>query len=178
MAIGFRAIAQKPVKFRSSALLLISVCTLFELLSIRPAVATRNDDFGPYLEVYPPVNFSQNQFECIPQAARGRTCPLYIALTQSFGKEYDSSGVVPAVQYALDQINADTDLLPGYSLHYTLTDSQVSFNTTNMPQSELYELLVSRARPFHGGWPARLMNCEVRINIMNKSSYVRQIIKL
>ena len=133
-------IARKPVKSRSPTLLLITVCALLKI-NIRPAGATNDDDFGPYLEVYPPVNLSQNQFECIPQAARGRTCPLYIALTQSFGKEYDGSGVVPAVQYALDQINADPDLLPGYSLHYTLTDSQVSFiDTTNTAQSELYAL--------------------------------------
>lgn len=121
MAIKFRTIARTH---RSSALLIISVCAL---LKIRPAVqAAKNDDFGPYLEVYPPVNLSQNQFECIPQPALNRTCPLYIALIVSFGQEYDGGGVIPSVQYALDQINADPDLLPGYSLHYTLTDSQVS----------------------------------------------------
>ena len=95
--------------------------------------ASNNDDlhFGPYLEIYPPVDLSQNQFDCIPhvEPTEIRTCPLYIALTMSFGGEYFSSGVVPGVQYALDQINADPDLLPGYSLHYTLTDSQVQLNT-------------------------------------------------
>ena len=97
---------------------------------INAVAASNNDDlhYGPYLEVYPPVDLSQNQFDCIPQPAETRTCPLYIALTMSFGGEYFSSGVVPGVQYALDQINADPDLLPGYSLHYTLTDSQVQLN--------------------------------------------------
>jgi hypothetical protein len=47
-------------------------------------------------------------------------------LTTSFSyEEYFGGGVVPGVQYALDQINADPNLLPGYSLHYTLTDSKV-----------------------------------------------------
>ena len=33
--------------------------------------------------------------------------------------------MIPAVEVALDQINADPNMLPGYSLHYTLKDSQV-----------------------------------------------------
>lgn len=81
--------------------------------------------FGPYLEVYPSANLSRSQLGCTPQPADNRTCPLYIALMMSFGGEYDSSGVIASVQYALDQINTDPDLLPGYWLHYTLTDSQV-----------------------------------------------------
>ncbi len=36
------------------------------------------------------------------------------------------SAIVPSVQVALDQINADPAMLPGYTLHYTLGDSQVS----------------------------------------------------
>ncbi len=34
---------------------------------------------------------------------------------------------VPGVQVALDQINSDPTMLPGYTLHYTLVDSQVRF---------------------------------------------------
>ena len=126
MAIQFCGLA--PVNLRSSALLLILVCAGLKV-NLQPASAVsaengNSGEFGSYLEVYPPANLSQNQLECIPQPA-SRTCPLYIALTVSFGHEYLSSGVVPSVQFALDQINADPDLLPGYSLHYTLTDSQV-----------------------------------------------------
>ena len=67
----------------------------------------------PYLQVYPPVNESD-----------GRT-PLYFALMLSFGGQFTSVGALPGVQIALDYINSQPDILPGYSLHYTLTDSQV-----------------------------------------------------
>ena len=113
----------------SPVLILLLISTLVLKINFNAAVADNDDDFGPYLEVYPPANLSQNQFDCVPQPAKNKTCPLYIALTVSFGNEYLSSGVIPSVQYALDQINNDPDLLPGYSLHYTLTDSQVQLHT-------------------------------------------------
>lgn len=123
MAIKFHFIASAPVNL----LLILVFATLRISITVQPAKNDNNGDFGPYLEVYPPVSLSQSQFDCVPspQPAENETCPLYIALTMSFGHEYVSSGVIPSVQYALDQINADPDLLPGYSLHYTLTDSQV-----------------------------------------------------
>ena len=71
------------------------------------------DSQGPYLQVYPPVNDTD-----------GRT-PLYFALVLSFGGSYKSIGAVPGVQIALDYVNSEPSILPGYSLHYTLTDSQV-----------------------------------------------------
>ena len=52
--------------------------------------------------------------------------PLVIGLIMSFGGNIDSSGAVPGVRVALDRINNDTSLLPGYSLHYALSDSRVS----------------------------------------------------
>ena len=67
----------------------------------------------PYLQVYPAVNESD-----------GHT-PLYFALMLSFGGDFKSIGALPGVQIALDYINSEPSLLPGYSLHYTLTDSQV-----------------------------------------------------
>ena len=54
------------------------------------------------------------------------TLPLYIAFLISFGGDYTSSGAIPGVQVALDQINADPSILPGYTLHYTLSDTNVS----------------------------------------------------
>ena len=54
------------------------------------------------------------------------TVPIYFALIMSFGGAFNSSGTVPGVQIALDLINSHPNLLPGYSLHYTATDSQVS----------------------------------------------------
>ena len=66
-----------------------------------------------FLEVYPdPVD-------------DGESIPLFFGLTMSFGGSYISNGGVVAAQVALDQINSDASLLPGYTLHYILTDSQV-----------------------------------------------------
>ena len=114
------------VSERSSlpAMLLVTiVCmSLYPTPSLQEAVAD-DANFGPYLEVYPPVDTAEDQFSCSP--SENKTCPLYVAVTMSFGVEYLSSGVVASIQYALDQINEDSSLLPGYSLHYTLTDSQV-----------------------------------------------------
>ena len=51
--------------------------------------------------------------------------PIVFGLIVSFGGSFNSSGAVPGVRVALDQINNKPDLLPGYSLHYALSDSQV-----------------------------------------------------
>ena len=128
MAINFRFIASAREN-----LLLISIFTTLSV-NVHPAISGDGGDFGhlPYLEVYPSANLSRSQLDCTPQPAddNGTACPLYIALMMSFGSEYDSSGVIASVQYALDQINDDPYLLPGYSLHYTLTDTQVLKLTT------------------------------------------------
>lgn len=52
--------------------------------------------------------------------------PLVFGLIMSFGGNFDSSGAVPGVRVALDRINSDPALLPGYTLHYALSDSRVS----------------------------------------------------
>ena len=80
---------------------------------------------GPYKHVYPPTNISIDQFSCKPDLSLNKTCPLFIQLIMSFGGSYVSSGVVPGIQIALDHINAFPDILPGYTLHYTLQDSDV-----------------------------------------------------
>ena len=70
-----------------------------------------------YLQVYPDTDPSGETSVGLKS--------LYFALMMSFGGDYRSSGAIPGVQVALDQINSDPTLLPGYQLHYTLTDSQV-----------------------------------------------------
>ena len=70
-----------------------------------------------YLQVYPGTNPTE-------EASVGLKS-LYFALMMSFGGDFRSSGAIPGVQVALDQINSNPTLLPGYQLHYTLTDSQV-----------------------------------------------------
>ncbi len=80
----------------------------------------------PYLHVYPPVrNIGEDVASCTPDLEKNITCPLFIQLMMSFGGTFTSSGLVPGIQIALDQINAHKDILPGYTLHYALLDSQV-----------------------------------------------------
>ena len=62
----------------------------------------------------------------LPPSGTNATSPLVFGLIMSFGGNSDSSGAVPGVRVALDRINKDTKLLPGYSLHYALSDSQVA----------------------------------------------------
>ena len=137
MAIKLHSVACNIRSVNARYSVLLSICVVLRM-NFYPAVAIEDaryngTNFGPYLEVYPSANLSRSQLGCTPQPADNRTCPLYIALMMSFGGEYDSSGVIASVQYALDQINTDPDLLPGYWLHYTLTDSQV----------QLYNIIVS-----------------------------------
>ena len=78
----------------------------------------------PYHQIYPTVNETD-----------GRS-PLYFAVVLSFGgNNYKSIGALPGIQIALDYINSEPSILPGYSLHYTLTDSQVRYvhDTNLMP---------------------------------------------
>ena len=56
-----------------------------------------------------------------------KTTPLYVGLITSFdASEADGSATVPGIKVALDRINNDCSLLPGYSIHYILADSGVS----------------------------------------------------
>lgn len=80
-------------------------------------------DFGVYKHVYPPFNLSQNIENCTP--SENTTCPLFVAVMLSFGSIFNSSGALLGVQIALDQINDDPNILPGYRLHYAVMDSQV-----------------------------------------------------
>ena len=58
----------------------------------------------------------------------------------SFGGAYTSSGVIPGIQVALDQINSRQDILPGYTLHYTLQDSQVCVYALGFDIIHFYKL--------------------------------------
>jgi hypothetical protein len=68
----------------------------------------------PYIQIYPPVNETDVR------------TPLYFALVLSFGGAFTTIAALPGVQIALDYVNSNPSFLPGYSLHYTLLDSQVS----------------------------------------------------
>lgn len=68
-----------------------------------------------YTEVYPDPRHQERM---------GKT-PLYFSLIQSLTGPLATNGTVAGVKVALDRINNDSSLLPGYSLHYMLGDSMV-----------------------------------------------------
>jgi len=94
------------------AAITIASLLCFKLVTCEPTQSN-------YLEVYPKPSDSD--------VMQGRV-PLYFGLIQSLGGPqslFDGSGSVAGVKVALDRINKDTSILPGYTLHYTLSDSQV-----------------------------------------------------
>ncbi len=93
-------------KYRSVVRISIALISLL--------VASSSANSGLYLQIYP------------DQDSGNGTQHLYFGLMQSFEGGFSASGGIPGVQVALDQINADPAMLPGYTLHYTLSDSQVS----------------------------------------------------
>lgn len=55
--------------------------------------------------------------------------PVYFSLMVSSAPTLDTTRVVPAVDQALQFINSDTAILPGYNLLYTqVLDTQVSLH--------------------------------------------------
>ena len=55
---------------------------------------------------------------------------LFFSFITSNSGPFASGGSRPAIDIALEQIAANGSLLPGYSLQYTLQDSQVSHLST------------------------------------------------
>ncbi len=91
--------------------------------------------YGVYREIYPPLAenasiSSQDYYN--RRCTVEEPCPLFFTFLISFGGIYKSNGGLPGVQIALNQINADPDFLPGYTLHYTLHDSNVSTHTEEL----------------------------------------------
>lgn len=67
------------------------------------------------------------------QTAASQTTQLYFMYVTSKSSVFNSSGTVAAVDMALETINADPNLLPGYQLNYPeLLDSEVSIRLVSV----------------------------------------------
>ena len=82
--------------------------------------------YGPYRHIYPPADIAQDPADCTP--SQDVTCPLFISAFFGFGTggAFSAKEVIPSVQLALDQMNDDPYFLPGYRLHYLLSDANVN----------------------------------------------------
>ena len=100
-------------------LLLILGSAILLVSTYRVRSQSLSYDPDDYLEVYPDPRD--------PEVLQGRS-PLHFALIQSLGRQFDGSGTLAGVKVALDRINDDSSLLPGYTLHYTFANSKVRFS--------------------------------------------------
>ena len=89
-----------------------AVCTLLIIVKFG-----ETEESPYYIDIYPKLTEYASNFN--------NSVPLYFGLMLSLSGNDQNSGALAGVQAALDEINSRDDLLPGYSLHYTLTDSKV-----------------------------------------------------
>ena len=94
----------------------ILLMTLLVQNILRAQITAASTSGSHYLSVYPNVS---------ELASNESANSLYFGLMLSLSGDDESSGALAGVQAALNEINSRDDLLPGYSLHYTLTDSKV-----------------------------------------------------
>ena len=102
------------------------------LLSLAQALSfpqPPSDESGEIFHVYPDLAVSNGSI------------PLYFALMQSFSGGYVSAGGIPGILVALDEINSNPYVLPGYTLHYTLNDNEVDRSTITCTGSCMNKLI-------------------------------------
>ena len=100
--------------FTVSILRLVLVSSLWRTVSVS-IPQPPSDGSGEIFHVYPDLAVSNGSI------------PLYFALMQSFSGGYVSAGGIPGFLVALDEINSNPYVLPGYTLHYTLNDNEVTY---------------------------------------------------
>ena len=70
---------------------------------------------------------------CASAVTTGQKTQLHFSYITSMTGNFVSSGGIPVVDLALEQINNRTDILPNYTLNYTtILDSQVSKATCSV----------------------------------------------
>ena len=133
---------KRPASRRSFTFFVVLFAALATVVPARTDNESLVDSSPPpwpyYLQVYPGTDPSRETSVGIKS--------LYFALMMSFGGDFRSSGAIPGVQVALDQINSDPTLLPGYQLHYTLTDSQVCATAMTLMCINQEKVLASKRR--------------------------------
>ena len=99
---------------------MIAILSLLLSVSAHGVQSLSYDPAADYDEVYPDPTDEG--------VLKGRV-PLHFALILSLGGQYsqfDSAGSVAGMKVALNSINNDNSLLPGYTLHYTASHSKVT----------------------------------------------------
>ena len=92
------------------ALFLAATVVVFALLLVKRS-------FSLAEIIHPPVNANDSR------------TPLYFSLIQASSGQSITVNSMVGLEVALDFINADPTLLPGYSLHYVFIDALVRVNT-------------------------------------------------
>ena len=115
-----QCVFSKMFSSRTPHFVLLLLLLIFQICPLR---SEEDPICTPVGEESPPL-CGGNVFQVYPNVTDGKT-PLYFAFMQSFSGGYVSSGGIPAVMVALDEINNRSALLPGYSLHYALSDNAV-----------------------------------------------------